>query len=185
MDLKITKTVLDLGINSPVKLLHITDAHVSRAYEEEGEKMTSLAYRHAANIFGGVGVAESYFDAAIKYAKENGELVACTGDMYDFLSRANFDFLDDKLSDIDYIYAAGNHDFCTRPGADVEDEAFKAKQSKLVQPHIKNDLTFYSRNIGGLNLIAIDDSYNQFSENQLSLLKKETSKNICKQPIST
>ena len=178
MELKITKTILDIGIEKPLKLLHITDAHVSRAYEDEGEKLTSLAHRHASLIFGGVGVAEKYFDAAIKYAKENDELVACTGDMYDFLSRANFDFLDKEFADIRYIYAAGNHDFCTRPGADIEDDAFKAKQMKLVQPHVKNDLIFHSEIINGVDLVTIDDSYNQFTDAQLSLLKKEAEKRL-------
>ena len=178
MELKITKTAIDAGAETPFKILHITDAHVSRAYEDEGEKLVSLAYRHASFVFGGVGVAEGYFDAAIKYAKEYDALIACTGDMYDFLSRANFDFLDKEFSGIRYIYAAGNHDFCTRPGADVEDEAFKAKQMRLVQPHIKNDLIFHSETVNGVNLVTLDDSYNQFSDVQLELLKKEAEKNL-------
>ena len=178
MELNVVKTEINIGVKSPVKLLHVTDAHISRAYEDEGEKLTSLAKRHAENIFGGIGVAEGYFDAAIKYAKENDLLPVYTGDMYDFLSRSNFDFLDEKLSETDYIYTAGNHDFCTRPGADVEDETFKAKQMKIVQPHIKNDLVFYSRTVNGLSIVAMDDSYNQFGEKQLTLLKNEIKKGL-------
>ncbi|MBQ9511077.1 MAG: metallophosphoesterase [Clostridia bacterium] len=178
MNLNITHTTLEIGAIAPIKLLHITDAHTCLAYDDEGEKLTNLARRRAVNAFGGVGNPEKNFMASIEYAKKQAELVACSGDMYDFLSRANFDFLDDALSQVDYIYAAGNHDFCTAPGADVEDGPFKARQMKLVAPHIKNDMIFYSRIINGINLICLDDSYYQFYGGQLEMLKKEAEKGL-------
>lgn len=178
MNLNVTETILEIGASAPIKLLHITDAHTCLAYEDEGEKLTKLAYRRAENAFGGVGNPEIRFNAAVEYANETGDIVACTGDMYDFLSRANFDFLDRAFSRLDYIYAAGNHDFCTAPGADVEDGPFKARQMKLVSPHIKNDLIFYAKVINGINFICIDNSYYQFYGNQFDLLKKEVERGL-------
>ena len=170
------QTTVHIGIPSPIKLLHITDTHICRAYESEGEDKVRLALARSKNAFGEESEIERLLEEALAHAKSNGEKVVFTGDIYDFLSQANFDYLDEKLRDLDYIYAAGNHDFCTAPGADKEDYPFKKQQWKLVAPHIKDNLQFASHLIGGVNLITIDDSYYQFTEGQLDMLRAEADK---------
>ena len=176
--LNVAKTKLTVGAEKPFKIMHITDAHICRAYESEGEKLTSLAQRRAERAFGGEENVERFFDEAVSYGRYNCDIIAYTGDIYDFLSQSNFDYMEKAFAEKDYIYAAGNHDFCTAPGADKEDTKFKMRQLKTVAPHIKNNLIFYSRVIKGVNLIAIDNSYYQFTEGQIAAFRAEAARGL-------
>lgn len=176
--LTIAETKLNIGAEKPFRIMHVTDAHVCRAYESEGEKLTSLAKRRAERAFGGEDNVESLFEEAVRYGRENADLIAYTGDIYDFLSQANFDYMEKAFAEKDYIYAAGNHDFCTAPGADREDKRFKTRQLRIVSPHIKNNLIFYSRVINGVNLVALDNSYYRFTFGQLDMLRAEAAKGL-------
>ncbi len=174
--IKISRTYLNIGAEKPTRLLHITDTHLCRVYESEGEKLVSLGIKRADRCFGGEENIENFFLQALEYGKKNDDLIVYTGDIYDFLSQANFDYIDKAFAQKDYLYAAGNHDFCTAPGADKEDFDFKMSQLKIVSPHIKDNLLFSSRLINGINLVAMDNSYYQFTQGQLELLKAEAAK---------
>ena len=177
-DLKVAVTRLKIGAGKPFKIMHITDAHVCRAYDSEGERLTSLAHRRAERAFGGEENVERLFEEAVRYGRENADIIAYTGDIYDFISQSNFDYTERAFAEKDYIYAAGNHDFCTAPGADKEDTRFKMRQLSVVAPHIGNDLIFFSRVLNGVNLIAMDNSYYQFTEGQLATLKAEAARGL-------
>ncbi|MCR5457288.1 MAG: metallophosphoesterase [Clostridiales bacterium] len=172
----VTKTYLHIGAKKPTRLLHITDSHVCRAYESEGEKLVNLAKKRADRCFGGEDNIEKYFEEAVRYGKKNDDLIVYTGDIYDFISQSNFDYMAKALKLKNYIYAAGNHDFCTAPGADKEDYEFKMRQLKIVSPYIKSNLLFDSRLINGINLVTMDNSYYQFTTGQLDMLKAEAAK---------
>ena len=68
--LTIAETKLNLGAEKPFRIMHVTDAHVCRAYESEGEKLTSLAKRRAERAFGGEDNVESLFEAAVRYGRD-------------------------------------------------------------------------------------------------------------------
>lgn len=177
-DLNVIKNVINLGAQKEFKILHITDTHICRAYQSEGEKLTELAKVRSENCFGKESEIEALFEKAIEYGKENCDLLALTGDIYDFISESAFDYLKENLKNTDYIYAAGNHDFCTAPGADKEDDEFKERQIKKVAPVFNRNLIFDARIVNGVNLITMDDSYYQFSEIQERLLKEEVNKGL-------
>ena len=105
MELKVTKTILNIGIEKELKLLHITDTHTCLVYESEGEDRVILSKRRYANAFNGEGVPEMYLEKALEYAKQNDDLIAYTGDVYDFISKANLDLFDRTLAYMDYIYS--------------------------------------------------------------------------------
>lgn len=163
-ELEILKTTIEIGIKNPVKLLQITDSHITRD-EPEGSVRECIFEN-----------AEEYLLAALKYAKENNLTVLHTGDVFDHISAGNFDFFKKAFSDIDYIYAAGNHDFCHFVGRADETYEYKCMQLKKVAPHIKNNLFFYSRIIGGVNIVTLDNSFYLISEGQLELLRAEVAK---------
>lgn len=116
------------------------------------------------------------FFQAVEYAKRNNMLIWCTCDVIDFFSQENFDFIDKYLNAVDYIYAAGNHDFCHRLGQAKEDYAYKWKKISEIAPHIKNNLYFYSRIINGINIVTMDNSYYFITEGQIEALKAEVAK---------
>ncbi|MBQ8250230.1 MAG: metallophosphoesterase [Clostridia bacterium] len=169
MALKILKTDINIGIKEPIKLLHITDTHITRdnPLDEDRTAEFDVDYK---------GCAEEYFFEALEYAKQNDMIVLHTGDLIDFFSKGNFDFIDKYFADVNYIYAAGNHDFCHYLGRAKEDYAYKWEKIKEIAPHIKDNLYFDSRIINGVNIVTMDDSYYFISDGQIEMLKAEVAK---------
>lgn len=171
--LKVLKNTINIGLNKPIKLLHITDTHICLDDEDtpsERFKCFDNDFEHCSNI---------YFEMALEYARDNDLLIIHTGDLFDFLSQKTLDAAKRYLSDADYIYAAGNHDFCAAAadmGTGVESEAYKMRNMVRSAPYIKNNLHFYSRLVNGVNFVALDNSYYLIGEDQLQMLKYEVAK---------
>ena len=168
--LKIIHSEISLGLEKPIRFLHITDTHITRGDPSGRTRRYEIFNQYYENC------AEDYFLQAVAYAKENGMPVLHTGDMIDFLSEPNFDFLDEHFRDLDYMYAAGNHDFCHWVGRATEDYAYKWEKMQQISPHIKSNLYFDSRVIDGVNFVTLDDSYYLISVGQLEMLKAEVAK---------
>jgi len=167
--LNILKTTIKIGLDSPIKILHVTDTHIAKD-DPTGwgrEKLFDTAYD---------GSNEDYIFAIKKYAQDNKMLILHTGDFIDFFSEGNFKFIDDFFADVDYVYAAGNHDFCHFLGKAKEDYEYKWEQIDKIAPYIKSNLYFDSKIVGGVNIVTIDNSYYLFTEGQLELLKAEVAK---------
>ena len=131
--LQITQTTVKLGLDSPVRFLHITDSHISLADENDSERLKTLAAARRANCFEtgrADGITVRFYDQAIEYARKNELFVVYTGDLIDFMSHANFAYLDHAFDGVDYVYALGNHDICAYVGGDNEDEAYKWRNMK-------------------------------------------------------
>ena len=179
MELNVLKTTIQVGLANPVKLLHITDTHIVRDGEKENGR---------AAVFGTTDEQiEQHFLNSLEYAKNNNLFIVHTGDLIDYITKENLEFLKENFSDVDYIYAPGSHDFvhfipgspehCAwRDAGNTEDDAYKVNQIKLVAPYIKNNMYFSSRIVDGLNIVTIDDSYLHITKGQLDALKAEVSK---------
>lgn len=167
MDIKIIKSELKLGAISPFKLLHVTDSHI--ALDDPGQSFGRF------EIFPD---AERFFEQTAEYAKTNNIPILHTGDFIDFTSGANLEYIDKHLAPLDYMYAAGNHDFCHRVGFAREDKQYKLDQMKLTAPHIRCNLHFDSRVINGVNIVTLDNSYYLMTEGQIDLLRAEAAKGL-------
>lgn len=180
-NLNIIKTTIDIGLENPVRFLHLTDTHIVRDNEKENGR---------AAVFGVTDEQiERYFFQALDYAKDNDIPIVHTGDLVDYITSANLVFLNEHLADADYILAPGSHDFCHLiPGAKEyfdwksagfsENSVYKAEQIKNIAPYIKNSMYFSSKIIGGVNVVAIDNSYLEITKGQLDALKAEVAKGL-------
>lgn len=166
-ELKILKNTLHIGIEKPIRFLHITDTHITRGFQHERGGCFNDDFENC---------AEEYFLMALSYAQENDLLILHTGDVIDYLSPENFDFVESTLGKTDYLYAAGNHDFCHCVGAAKEDHAYKWEMIRKIAPHIKSNLYFNSRIVGGVNMVTLDNSYYLITDGQIDLLKAEAAK---------
>lgn len=176
-ELKIVKTEITIGLEKPVRLLHVTDSHIAEAYDSEGEELVTHARARTAAFEKGVpGRSRNFFDKAREYVAGEGITMVHTGDLIDFLSEANFDFLDRAFEGIDSIYAAGNHDFCHFVGRAKEDLFYKRENMKKIAPHIKENLVFDSRVIGGVNIVTLDNTYYRITDGQTDMLRAEAAK---------
>lgn len=167
--LKILKTTVQAGLPKPVKLLQITDTHLTR------DDPTGWNRKGTFDVDGD-GCAEAYFFEALRYAKQEHLPIVHTGDLIDFFSPGNFDFIDTYFQHTDYLYAADNHDFCHMLGQATEDTAYKWEQLRRIAPHLHSNLYFDSRLIGGLNVVTLDNSYYRITDGQLDMLKAEVAK---------
>lgn len=95
---------LKIGLPSPVKLLHVTD-NIAYDGPEKGRA------RQQAFDGGIKNQTANYFEQALAYVKEKQIPMLHTGDLIDSLADETFAYIDKKLQDVDYIYAAGNHDY--------------------------------------------------------------------------
>lgn len=177
-ELTLLRTEIRIGLEHPVRLLHVTDSHICLADARDAAADPELV-AHAlqrGNAFGGEAQVESYFEQALAYARQENIPLLHTGDLYDFLSEANFDYMEKALSSVDSIYAAGNHDFCHFVGRAIEDYQYKWENLRRVQPHVKQNLYFDSRIVGGVNIVTLDDGYYLFNKGQEEMLRAEAAK---------
>ncbi len=156
-------TEIDFGLECPIKLLQMTDTHIT--LEDEGQRSN----RHHVFNRDYENCCIDYYLQTEDYAIKNGLTVLHTGDFCDFFSVSNFAFMDEHLSKLDCIYTVGNHEFRLCRGAVNGNAGFKPMS-------LPNDLCFYSRIIGGVNVVALGNGNHQISPSQLGRLKAEVSK---------
>ena len=170
--MELLKSTLYIGLEKPVKLLHVTDSHIARVDERDNERKHELAKRL------GDPKKEAYFYEHLAYAKENCDLLVHTGDLIDFTSQANFDFAREVLAEEKVFFTVGNHEFSQYVGEAYEDRAYKMNSYNEMRPGLGAPLFFNTRTVGGVNFVAIDDSYHQFEPWQLTRLRKEIAKGL-------
>ncbi|MBQ5968557.1 MAG: metallophosphoesterase [Clostridia bacterium] len=171
--MELIQSTLTVGLERPLKVLHVTDSHIALADARDNERKHSLAKRL------GAPEKERYFREHLAYAKAHCDLMVHTGDLIDFTSQANFDFARSVLAEEKVFFIAGNHEFSQYVGEAYEDRAYKMNSFREMLPEgLGVPLFFNSRVVGGVNFVAIDDSYHQFESWQITRLKKEIAKGL-------
>ena len=183
---KLRKIEINAGAEEPFTILHISDSHLALAEESDGVRKMDLAEKRGKTF----KKAEAMLRAHREYAKENDMLIVHSGDMMDFVSKANLDCIKDLFSEGEWLACAGNHEYSLYVGEAKEDDAYRAKSYDKVQAVFPNDLTFFSRVINGVNFVLIDNGYYKFTKDQFSKMKQEVKKGlpiilICHNPLYT
>lgn len=167
------KTTVKIGIDKPVSVLHMSDTHIAHAGLDENEEKIELANSRRKYF----SDADAYLDYARSVVKKTGLPLIHTGDIIDFTSRENFAIARRFFSDTDCFFAVGNHEFAQKLG-DKEDETYKAQSAPEVRKLVPYDIRFASREIGGINFVAIDNSYYYFLPDRIDELKREAQKGL-------
>ena len=171
---------LHFGLEKPVRILQITDVHLSLADDVDGDDMKVHAAERRREFIKEAKYPErdpiGYFEDAMEYSK-NFDCTVITGDVIDFMSHANCQAAREILAGKDYMFCAGNHEFCPKVGIP---DSFDRKDRKLgeIQQVFRGDMIFESRIVGGVNVIAIDNSYYTWTEAQLEKLKFEVARGL-------
>lgn len=172
----IVKKQLHIGLEKPLKVLHISDIHLTYADERDCEKKIRLA-KGRTEAFGKYGNIPELFEKYMKYGRDNCDLIVCTGDVMDFISAPNLDVLAELCKQENFIFAVGNHEFAQYIGDPKEDFYYKMESYTDVQNCVPKNIDFASTVFGGVNFVTLDNVYYDFTEKQLELLKAE-----CKKP---
>ena len=176
--MNIRQIKIQIGLKNPVKLLHISDTHLSFADRRDDSRKCALAERRRVTFGDENDRCRRFLQGAIQYAQDTGALLVHTGDLIDFVSYQNLDISKEILGSSDYFFISGNHEFSKYVGEAVEDEAYKMDSLPLVQSFFRDDLRFCSRVVGGVNLVGIDNVYYHMNADQFERLKAEVARGL-------
>ena len=176
------QTVINIGLPNPVKILHITDVHITKADKYDTPEHRELM-RERFEVFREEGnypekTPEEYFKEAVKLAKDEDALLVCTGDAIDIHTHGNIAYLRRIVKNEDMMFSPGGHEHqrvCIR----TMEEPYhyvETVRPKLEEKLSKFDLNLESRIVGGLNIITADNSLDYYSEKTLKAFKAELEK---------
>lgn len=176
--MELLKTQIHIGLDTPVRVLHMGDTHLTRADLRDGERKVELAEGRSKAF----PHAEEVLAFAAKTAKELNLPILHAGDLMDFVSQANLEAATQFAEENDCFMAAGNHEFSLYVGEAWEDAAYRNQSLDAVQACHKNNIRMASRIIGegksAINFIALDNGYYLFEPEQLAFLKQEAEKGL-------
>lgn len=176
--LSLSYAVVNIGLERPFSVLHLTDSHLAAAYPEENEKKQRLHIRRT-QTFG--GHQEEALRDALDWAKERVDYIVHTGDLIDWQSEENFDLVRKYFGD-GLIGSVGNHEFnpdmwLSEP-AEEHTEAFKDLTRARIQEVYPFDVRFASQVANGVNFVTLDDVYGYVTQEQVDQFKEEVKKGL-------
>ena len=191
MHLKPEVIKLHLGLKNPIRILQLTDVHLSLADDIDGEDMKAHAAERRRTFVKEAIYPErdpvGFLQEGLEYSK-TFDCTVITGDVIDFTSHANLVLSEELLAGYDYMFCAGNHEFCPKVGIP---DSFERKEKTLasLQTRYKGNLIFESRIVGGVNIVAIDNSCYIWTPEQFEALKGEVAKGLpillfCHSPLT-
>ena len=173
--MKLTEITIPVGAVSSFRMLHMSDNHISLADERNDDRKNALAVQRANAFTGGHPERlQQFTEELIGYARKENLPILHTGDMSDFVSEANLDYVRTAFSGVDVFCAAGNHEYSQYVGEAWEDEAYKAMSFAAVLDAYPGNIWFQTRVINGVKFVAIDNNYYYVTEEQLRLFREET-----------
>lgn len=170
-------------LSETVRILHITDSHVSVINEDEKQYHSYSSrmdkafrkvkhYRTKKKLTPG----NMFLDLLDIAKEENVDLIVLTGDIVNNPSRSSISFIHESLKStaIPYIYIAGNHDWHYE-GMEGSDESLRQTWiENCLLPLYRGKTPLYSSTvIGGINFVAIDNSTYQVNEDQLRFYRTQ------------
>jgi len=170
--------VVKAGATKPFSVLHISDTHLTAAYDDEGAKKLKLREART-RTFG--GRQEEALRDSLAWAKDNVDCVVHTGDLVDWQSRANFDLVK-KYFGRGIVGSMGNHEFSpdmwlSEP-KENQTEAFKEPSRAALSAAYPFDISFASQVVNGVNFVTLDDVYGTVTQEQVARFRAEAAKGL-------
>jgi len=163
-----------LGLKRPVRMVFAGDTHL--AFHDSRDDAYAGNYARMAKY----APKKEHFEqmlASLSQAKPDA--LVLLGDNISFPTLANVEYLKGELdkSGLDYLYIAGNHDwhFEGDTGSDF------GQRSRWIEKRLKglyrgNNPLMYSRLIGGVRIVMIDNSAYHVTPEQLAFWRAEAAK---------
>ena len=176
--LSIAFGAVEIGLERPFSVLHISDTHLTAADADEGVKKLALS-RQRTLCFG--GRQEEALRDSIAWAKEHCDCLVHTGDLIDWQSRANFALVK-KYFGAGMTGCLGNHEFSpsmwlSEP-REAPTEAFKDRSRELLAAAYPFDVSVQSTVVNGVNFVTMDDVYGTVTPRQVERFSAEVKKGL-------
>jgi len=171
--LDIVKNRIEIGLDRPVKLLHVTDTHISDTDDRDDERKQRICKSN------NIPEIRQYFRETIDYCNENCDMMVHSGDLISVVSPRSLEVVREFLDTCDnYLIIAGNHEFSQYCGEAWEGIAYKMTAFQKVQRILNEDLLFSSKEVGGVNVVGVDNTYYRTEPWQLWRLQREAKKGL-------
>ena len=173
--LSIEKCILKIGLEKPLKILHVTDSHIPLCDERDNERKQAIAQRLSVDRDAKI----AYLNEQIAYAEANCVLLLHTGDLMDYVTKANVDYARSLLKNKKILFIAGNHDYSQYIGEAWEDMSYRMNSYRSMgEEGLGVNMLFTSRIVGGVNFVGVDNSYHQAEDWQRKRLQMEVRKGL-------
>ena len=164
------------GIEQKVKLMHITDSHFVRCDERDPEaRQSTEKYQEMFQaLTPGRTPPFELFSRALERSKALGaECTVLTGDIIHFPSWAGLDAVEEGLEGLGtpFLYTLGNHDWFF-PYHEWSDEV-RASFYPRFHHLTRGNPACQAVELGGVRLVALDNSNYQVSQAQLDFLQQQ------------
>lgn len=182
--MELIRTEIRVGLERPVRLLHVTDAHMTAfSPEDPPEQAELLKKRRESFLRAGGGLptdGEGYFRLALSLAEELGALPVVTGDIADLHSRGNIGLFREIVGEKDMMFTPGGHEHQRIIRRTMEEEGgyAEAVRGELSRELSRFDLDFESRIINGLNVVTADNSLDYYSAATVSRFEAELERGL-------
>lgn len=177
--LSLSCATVRVGVEKPFAILHISDTHLTDAYDDEGAIMRKLRDVRR-QTFG--GSQEAALADSIAWARRNVDYILHTGDLIDFQSRANFDLVKKHFGDA-MFGALGNHEFArqmwlakTAEEKESPTEEWKERSRAKLAEVYPFDVVLHSQIVNGVNFVTLDDVYGTVTASQVERFRAEAAK---------
>lgn len=180
----VIRTTLEVGLEKPVKILHITDVHLTKFTENDpASQREKLAKRY--HTFRREGMEapldpEEYFVEAIKMAEDLGATLVVTGDVMDLHSEGNVLAFHEIADGHDMMFSPGGHEtqrICCRT-MEERYPYWVEMREKLAKEFPEFDLDFESRVVGGLNIITANNALDYYNAYTVERFKRELDRGL-------
>jgi predicted phosphodiesterase len=176
--LSLAYATINIGLEKPFSILHISDTHLTAAYPHEDEKKQQLC-KNRTQCFG--GRQEEALRDSLEWAKEHVDYIIHTGDLIDWQSEANFDLVRKYFGE-NITGAIGNHEYSTdmwlSEPKEEHTEAYKNRTRQKISAAYPFDTTFQAQTVNDVNFITIDDVYGYVTPYQVESFHKEVKKGL-------
>lgn len=166
--INITKNTIEIGLEKPLKVLHITDSHLPFYCETDSEAMINQGKKRDEKS------SVQNLKELMEYGEKSCDIIVHTGDLIDFISKPCVEFAKEYLKNEKVLFIAGNHEYAKYDGK-KEDMAYRLNSLGEIGGYPVN-IFFNSHIVGGVNFVGIDDAYHQVEYEQLEMLKAEVKK---------
>ena len=176
--LSIAFGAVEIGLERPFSVLHISDTHLTAAGEDENLKKQTLCCKRTRG-FG--GRQEEALRDSIAWAKRHCDCLVHTGDLIDWQSEANFALVK-KYFGAGLTGCLGNHEFSTdmwlSEPKETPTEAYKEKTRGLLSEVFPFDVSLSSTVVNGVNFVTLDDVYGTVTTEQVARFAAEVKKGL-------
>ena len=163
--LSLSYATVEIGLEKPFSVLHISDTHLTAAYDHENEKKQKLHSNRT----------------TLAWAKQHVDYVVHTGDLIDWQSEANFDLVKKYFGE-GIIGSMGNHEFSTdmwlSEPKEEKSEAYKDNTRDILQDVYPFNISLNSQVVHGVNFVTLDAVYGYVTEAQVERFHKEVAKGL-------